>query len=52
MLQLQEKVVAVLQQDPAVASIASSVGGGNGNASVSQGRIFLSLKPLSPSGRA
>jgi multidrug efflux pump len=47
MLQLQEKVVAVLQQDPAVASIAASVGGGNGNASVSQGRIFLSLKPLS-----
>ncbi|MFC7474815.1 efflux RND transporter permease subunit [Dankookia sp. GCM10030260] len=47
MLQLQDKVVAVLQQDPAVASIAASVGGGNGNASVSQGRIFLSLKPLS-----
>jgi multidrug efflux pump len=47
MLLLQDKVVAVLQQDPAVASIASSVGGGNGNASVSQGRIFLSLKPLS-----
>ncbi|TDH64002.1 acriflavine resistance protein B [Dankookia rubra] len=46
MLQLQDKVVAVLQKDPAVASIASSVGGGNGNASVSQGRIFLSLKPL------
>ena len=47
MLLLQDKVVAALQKDPAVASIASSVGGGNGNASVSQGRIFVSLKPLS-----
>ena len=46
MLQLQDKVVRVLQKDPAVASIASSIGSGNGNASVSQGRIFLSLKPL------
>ncbi|TCZ54977.1 efflux RND transporter permease subunit [Roseicella aquatilis] len=46
MLHLQDRVVQVLQQDPAMASIASSVGGGNGNASVSQGRIFISLKPL------
>lgn len=43
---LQERVVAVLLRDPAVAGIASSVGTGGGNASVSQGRIFLSLKPL------
>jgi multidrug efflux pump len=47
MLQLQDRVVSTLQKDPAVASIASAIGAGNGNASVSQGRIFLSLKPLS-----
>ncbi|RYJ02195.1 MAG: acriflavine resistance protein B, partial [Acetobacteraceae bacterium] len=46
MQQMQERVVAVLMRDPAVAGIASSVGGGGGNSSVSQGRIFLSLKPL------
>ncbi|MDO9706808.1 efflux RND transporter permease subunit [Paracraurococcus lichenis] len=46
MLGLQEKVVAVLRKDPAVASVASAIGAGNGNASVSQGRVFLSLKPL------
>ena len=46
MQQLQDRVVQVLMRDPAVAGIASSVGGGGGNASVSQGRIFLSLKPL------
>ncbi|SDC52086.1 efflux RND transporter permease subunit [Belnapia rosea] len=43
---LQERVVQVLMRDPAVASIASQVGGGGGNSSGNQGRIFLSLKPL------
>ena len=47
MLELQERVVQVLLSDPAVAGISSSVGGGNFNASVSQGRLFISLKPLS-----
>jgi hydrophobe/amphiphile efflux-1 (HAE1) family protein len=46
MLQLQERVVAVLRRDPAIASIASSVGAGNGSVSVSTGRMFVSLKPL------
>ncbi|MCB4824097.1 efflux RND transporter permease subunit [Roseicella aerolata] len=46
MLQLQDRVVSVLRQDPAVASVASAIGAGNGNASVSQGRVFISLKPL------
>ena len=32
--------------DRVMATVASIVGAGNGNASVSQGRIFLSLKPL------
>jgi multidrug efflux pump len=50
MLQLQEKVVAVLQRDPAIANVASTVGGGFGNASVSQGRLFISLKPLEERG--
>ncbi|MBL6456830.1 efflux RND transporter permease subunit [Belnapia sp. T6] len=46
MQQMQERVVAVLMRDPAVAGIASQVGGGGGNSSGSQGRVFLSLKPL------
>jgi multidrug efflux pump len=46
MRQLQERVVQVLLRDPAIAGIGSQVGGGGGNASVSQGRLFISLKPL------
>nr|WP_207191635.1 efflux RND transporter permease subunit [Paracraurococcus ruber] len=46
MLQLQDRVLEVIRKDPAVASVASAIGAGNGNASVSQGRVFLSLKPL------
>ncbi|MDN3568335.1 efflux RND transporter permease subunit [Paeniroseomonas aquatica] len=46
MQQMQERVVAIVMRDPAVAGIASSVGGGGGNSSVSQGRLFVSLKPL------
>ncbi|GGC61255.1 acriflavine resistance protein B [Siccirubricoccus deserti] len=46
MLQLQERVVEVMRRDPAIASIASSVGSGNGSVSVSTGRVFISLKPL------
>jgi len=47
MQRMPEQVVEVLLRDPAVASIGSSVGTGGGTASVSQGRIFISLKPLS-----
>ncbi|MDB5371972.1 MAG: mdtC [Belnapia sp.] len=50
MQQMQERVVAVVMRDPAVAGIASSVGGGGGNSSVSQGRLFISLKPLAERG--
>jgi multidrug efflux pump len=46
MLAMQERVVALLMRDPAVASTASQVGGGGGFAASSQGRIFVSLKPL------
>jgi len=46
MRQMQERVVQVLLRDPAVAGIGSQVGGGRGNSSVSQGRLFISLKPL------
>jgi multidrug efflux pump len=47
MMELQERVVRVIMADPAVAGVGSTVGGGGGgNASVSQGRIFISLKPL------
>ena len=45
MRQLQARVVEVLLRDPAIAGIGSQVGGGGGNASVAQGRLFISLKP-------
>jgi hydrophobe/amphiphile efflux-1 (HAE1) family protein len=46
MMAMQERVVQVLMRDPAVAGIGSQVGTGGGNASVSRGRLFVSLKPL------
>ncbi len=45
MMAMQEHVVQVLMRDPAVAAVGSQVGTGGGNASVSRGRIFVSLKP-------
>ncbi|WP_149535510.1 efflux RND transporter permease subunit [Siccirubricoccus phaeus] len=50
MLQLQEKVVEVLRRDPAIASIASSVGSSGFGGSSSTGRMFISLKPLAERG--
>ncbi|KQV53086.1 acriflavine resistance protein B [Pelomonas sp. Root1217] len=43
MTALQEKVAAIVQADPAVASVSAGIGGG-GNASNS-GRLFINLKP-------
>jgi HAE1 family hydrophobic/amphiphilic exporter-1 len=40
---LQEKVAAIVQADPAVASVSAGIGGG-GNAS-NTGRLFINLKP-------
>jgi hydrophobe/amphiphile efflux-1 (HAE1) family protein len=50
MVDLQRRAVEVILADPAVASIGSSVGAGGFNASVNQGRIFISLKPQAVSG--
>jgi hydrophobic/amphiphilic exporter-1 (mainly G- bacteria), HAE1 family len=44
MLALQDRLAALVAADPAVASLASSVGGGN-NAAINSGRMFVNLKP-------
>jgi hydrophobic/amphiphilic exporter-1 (mainly G- bacteria), HAE1 family len=44
MLRKQEQLGAVVQADPAVASIAMAIGGSGGN-SLNTGRIFITLKP-------
>ena len=46
MLGMQEQTVRILMQDPAIAGIGTYVGGGSG-ATVSTGRMFISLKPPS-----
>ncbi len=43
----QQQVNKILLSDPAVAALGSAVGAGGGGASGNQGRIFLTLKPLS-----
>ncbi len=45
MLQLQDRVAALVQADPAVASVASAVGGGGGGGNINAGRMFVNLKP-------
>jgi multidrug efflux pump len=49
---MQERVVQVLMRDPAVAAVGSQIGTGGGNASVSRGRLFVSLKPIEERGGA
>ncbi len=51
MKELQQRATRVVLSDPAVAFVGSSVGGsGGGSASVNNGRLFISLKPLSERG--
>ncbi|MBT9501563.1 MAG: efflux RND transporter permease subunit [Burkholderiaceae bacterium] len=45
MLELQDRVAALVQADPAVASVASAVGGGGGGGNLNAGRMFINLKP-------
>jgi hydrophobe/amphiphile efflux-1 (HAE1) family protein len=45
MRQLQDQVVRVVSQDPAVANIGSSIGGGGFGNTAATGRMFISLKP-------
>jgi multidrug efflux pump subunit AcrB len=46
MAKLQQQALELVLADPAVASAGSSVGASGWNASVNQGRMFISLKPL------
>ncbi len=46
MAKLQERALNLVLADPAVAGVGSSVGASGWNASVNQGRMFISLKPL------
>ncbi len=50
MLQLQQRALEIVLADPAVYGVGSSVGASGFNASVNQGRMFISLKPLSERG--
>jgi hydrophobe/amphiphile efflux-1 (HAE1) family protein len=46
MLKRQRQALDIVLADPAVAGVGSSVGASGFNASVNQGRMFISLKPL------
>ena len=46
MVKLQRQALDIVLADPAVAGVGSSVGASGFNASVNQGRMFISLKPL------
>jgi len=46
MVEMQTRVRDIILDDPAVAGVGSSVGGSSWSASVNQGRMFVSLKPL------
>jgi multidrug efflux pump len=50
MAELQQRAMAIVSADPAVAHVGSSIGGGGFNASVNRGTLFISLKPLSERG--
>jgi hydrophobe/amphiphile efflux-1 (HAE1) family protein len=50
MQQLQLRAMDVVLADPAVAGLGSSVGASGFNASVNNGRLFISLKPLDQRG--
>jgi len=47
MAERQQKVVAIILQDPAIEGMGSFIGIGGGNSGGNQGRMFISLKPLS-----
>jgi multidrug efflux pump subunit AcrB len=50
MVDMQLKALDIVLADPAVAGVGSSVGGSAWSASVNQGRMFVSLKPLAERG--
>jgi multidrug efflux pump len=46
MTKLQQRAAEIVRADPAVASVGSSVGSSPYNASVNQGRLFISVKAI------
>jgi multidrug efflux pump len=50
MVDMQTRVRDIILDDPAVSGVGSSVGGSAWSASVNQGRMFVSLKPLAERG--
>jgi multidrug efflux pump subunit AcrB len=46
MAQLQNRVAQIVLADPAVDTLASFIGGGGGNSTLNNGRLFITLKPL------
>ncbi|RVT97756.1 acriflavine resistance protein B [Rhodovarius crocodyli] len=46
MMQRQTEASRIIMQDPAVAAVGGSVGGGSGRGGVSSASLFVSLKPL------
>ena len=50
MKELQQRATKIVLSDPAVAYVGSSVGASTFNASVNNGRLFISLKPPSERG--
>jgi hydrophobe/amphiphile efflux-1 (HAE1) family protein len=50
MVKLQQEALGIVLADPAVEGVGSSVGASGWNASVNQGRMFISLKPPSERG--
>jgi multidrug efflux pump subunit AcrB len=45
MAEVQQALGAVIQADPAVAAVSSSIGAGSGGQTANNGRFFISLKP-------
>jgi multidrug efflux pump len=50
MTELQQKAMAIVAADPAVAHVGSSIGSSGFLASVNRGTLFMSLKPLAERG--
>ncbi|MEY2427789.1 MAG: multidrug efflux pump, partial [Verrucomicrobiota bacterium] len=46
MLKLQEQVAKIVLADPAVDTLGSFIGSAQGNSTVNNGRMFISLKPM------
>jgi hydrophobe/amphiphile efflux-1 (HAE1) family protein len=50
MYTLQQQAAAIVQSDPAVLGVGSSIGSSGFNSSVNRGSLFISLKPISERG--